>query len=101
MKTTFEMPFEEKNSTELAIGSFIITTILFTLYIVSNASPTILVIAWPFALSAIFANLIMFIHLVDNCIKRPNQRKYIINKILILLVNIPIVYLYYTIVMNM
>jgi heme/copper-type cytochrome/quinol oxidase subunit 4 len=101
MKTIIEETFEEKNANALAIGSFIISTILFTLYIVSNESPNILVIAWPFAFSAIFVNLIMFIHLVDNFIKRPNQRKYILNKILILVMNIPVVYLYYTIVMKM
>ncbi|WP_337965135.1 hypothetical protein [uncultured Flavobacterium sp.] len=101
MKTIIEEPFEEKNATPLAVGTLVISTILFILYIASNESPNILVIAWPFAFSAIMVNLIMFIHLVDNFIKRPNQRKYILNKILILVVNIPIVYLYYNIVTKM
>ena len=101
MKTIIEEPFEEKNATTLAVGSFIISTILFTLYLVSNESPNILVIAWPFVLSAIVLNTIMLVHLIDNFIKRPNQRKYIGHKILILLINIPVVYLYYTIVMKM
>lgn len=101
MKTSIEEPFEEKNATPLAIGSFIMSTILFTLYIVSNESSNMLVIAWPFVLSAIALNAIMLTHLIDNFIKRSNQRKYIANKILILLINIPVVYLYYTIVMKM
>lgn len=101
MKTSIEEPFEEKNTTPLAIGSFIMSTILFTLYIFSNESSNMLVIAWPFVLSAITLNAIMLTHLVDNFIKRTNQRKYIAHKILILLINIPVVYLYYTIVMKM
>lgn len=101
MKTTIEQPFEETNSIELAVGSFIISTVLFTLYIVTNESSNILVIAWPFVASAILLNAIMLLHLIDTLIKFPNQRKCIINKILILLINIPIVYLYYSIVIKM
>lgn len=37
MKTTDER-FEENQTTELAIGSFIVSTILFVLYIVTNAN---------------------------------------------------------------
>ncbi|MFH6964940.1 hypothetical protein ACHRVK_19980 [Flavobacterium plurextorum] len=41
MKTTHHKPFEEKQSTELAVGTFIISTILFMLYIISNESPNV------------------------------------------------------------
>ncbi|MDR6761309.1 heme/copper-type cytochrome/quinol oxidase subunit 4 [Flavobacterium sp. 2755] len=97
---TINHKFEEKQSTELAIGSFIIITILFILYIVTNQSPNILVIAWPFAFSAIIVNLIMFVHLADRFIHLPEQRRDIAVKILILLSNIPITFFYYLLVMK-
>ncbi|SFD82441.1 hypothetical protein [Flavobacterium phragmitis] len=100
MKTIQDKPFKEKQSIELAVGSFIITTVLFSLYIISNESPNVLVIAWPFALFAIIVNLIMFVHLTDRFIHLPQQRKEIGIKILVLLSNIPITYLYYLIVMK-
>ncbi|WP_264551315.1 hypothetical protein [Flavobacterium sp. N2038] len=100
MKTLNEEPFEEKESTELAIGSFIISTVLLLLYIASNESPTVLVIGWPFALGAIVVNIIMLVHLTDRFIHLPQQRKVIGIKILILLSNIPVTFLYYLIVMK-
>jgi len=99
MKTTDE-PFEEKQSTELAIGSFIVSTILFVLYIVTNASSNVLIIAFPFVVSAIVLNAIMLFHLIDKFISLPEYRKDIAVKILILLSNIPITLLYYSIVMK-
>ncbi len=101
MKTIDNKPFKEKQSIELAVGSFIITTILFVLYIISNENPNVLVIAWPFALFAIIVNLIMFIHLADRFIHLPQQRKEIGIKILLLLSNIPITSFYYLIVMKL
>lgn len=97
---TIHNPSEEKQSTELAIGTFIISTLLFMSYIISNGSPMVLVIAWPFALAGIVVNLIMFFHLMEKFIHLPHQRKDIGIKILILLSNIPIIYLYYLIVMK-
>lgn len=97
---TIHNPFEEKQSIELAFGTFIITTVLFMLYIVSNANSIVLVIAWPFALAAIIVNLIMFVHLTDRFIHLQQQRKEIGMKILLLLSNIPITFLYYLIVMK-
>ena len=99
MKTTDE-PFEEKQSTELAIGSFIVSTILFVLYIITNASSNVLIIAFPFVVSAIVLNAIMLFHLIDKFISLPEYRKDIAVKILILLSNIPITLLYYSIVMK-
>ena len=99
MKTT-EKLFEEKQSTELAIGSFIVSTILFALYIVSNGSSNVLIIAFPFVTAAILANTIMLFHLMDKFIALVEQRKDIAVKILILLSNIPITLIYYSIVMK-
>ncbi|MBS7253367.1 hypothetical protein [Flavobacterium branchiicola] len=100
MKTLNDNPFEEKESTELAVGSFIISTVLMLLYILSNESPTVLVIGWPFALGAIIVNTIMLVHLTDRFIHLPQQRKVIGIKILILLSNIPIAFFYYLIAMK-
>lgn len=100
MKTTHE-PFEEKESTELAIGSFIISTLLFVLYIVTNANTNVLIIASPFVASALIVNTIMLFHLIDKFIFLPSDRKDIAVKILILLSNIPIIILYYSIIMRL
>lgn len=101
MKTISNKLFGEKQAIELAIGTLVISTLLFVFYIVSNESPTILVIAWPFAASAIFVNCIMLVHLTDRFIHLPEYRKTIAFKILILLSNIPITYLYYLVVMKL
>jgi len=97
---TIHNPSEEKQSTELAIGTFIISTLLFVLYIISNGNPMVLVIAWPFALAGIVVNSIMFVHLTDRFVHLPQQRKDIGMKLLILLSNIPILFFYYLVVMK-
>ncbi len=92
--------FEEKQSTELAIGTFIISTLLFLFYIISKENATVLVIAWPFALFSMIVNTIMFFHLIEKFIHLPLQRKDIGIKIIILVSNIPITFFYYLIVMK-
>jgi hypothetical protein len=101
MKTIQDKTFKEKQSAELAIGTFAISTFMFILYIISNESPNILIIAWPFAVSGIALNTIMFTHLADRFIHLPEYRKDIAFKILILLSNIPITFLYYLVVMKL
>ncbi|MCD9576476.1 hypothetical protein [Flavobacterium soyae] len=100
MKTINHKSFEEKQSTELAIGTFIIITLLFILYIVSNESSNILIIAWPFVLSAIVLNTIMLFYLTERFIHLPEQRRDIAVKILILFSNIPITFFYYLVMKN-
>lgn len=94
---TISKHFEEKQSIELAIGTFVIITALFVLYILSKENPIVLVIAWPFALGAIIVNTIMFVHLTDRFIHLPEYRKDICFKILLLLSNVPVTFLYYLI----
>ncbi|KFF05745.1 hypothetical protein [Flavobacterium reichenbachii] len=101
MKTIDQKPFEETQSIDLTIGSFIIITILFALYMVSNESSNILIFASPFIVSAIILNVIMLFHLLDNFIRHYEMRKDIGIKILILLSNIPITFLYYTVVIKL
>ena len=97
MNTIDRKLFEEIRSIELAVGSFIISTVLFTFYMISNENSNILVIASPFVVSILFLNVVMFFHLMDNFIRRHEQRKDTGIKILILLSNIPIALLYYSI----
>lgn len=100
MKTIDKKTFDETASIDLTIGSFIISTLLFVLYILSNENSNVLVIASPFVVSAIVLNTIMLLHLTDLFIRMPEVRKDIGIKILILLSNIPVTFLYYCIVMK-
>ena len=97
---TIHNPFEEKQSIELAVGTFIISTLLFMLYILSHGNAMVLVIAWPFALAGLVVNTIMFFHLMEKFIHLPQHRKDIGIKILILLSNIPILFFYYLVGMK-
>ncbi|MCD0464764.1 hypothetical protein [Flavobacterium sp. ENC] len=100
MKTIDKKTFDETASIDLTIGSFTISTLLFVLYILSNENSNVLVIASPFVVSAIVLNTIMLLHLTDLFIRMPELRKDIGIKILILLSNIPVTFLYYCIVMK-
>ncbi|TCN59676.1 hypothetical protein D0809_07110 [Flavobacterium circumlabens] len=100
MKTIDKKTFDETASIDLTIGSFIISTLLFVMYILSNENSNVLVIASPFVFSAIVLNTIMLLHLTDLFIRMPELRRDIGIKILILLSNIPITFLYYCIVMK-
>lgn len=97
MKTIDSKLFEEIQSIELAVGTLIISTVLFTFHMISNESSNILVIASPFVVSVLFLNAVMLFHLMDNFIRQNEQRKDIGIKILILLSNIPIALLYFSI----
>lgn len=97
MRTTTQKTFKETESIDLTIGSFIISTLFFVLYILSNESSNLLVFASPFIFSALVVNAIMLFHLIDKFIELTDQRKDIGIKILILLSNIPITFLYYSI----
>lgn len=97
MKTIDNKLFEEIRSIELAVGTLIISTVLFAFYMISNESSNILVIASPFVVSIVFLNAVMLFHLMGNFIKQHEQRKDTGIKILILLSNIPIALLYFSI----
>nr|WP_294921873.1 hypothetical protein [uncultured Flavobacterium sp.] len=100
MKTIDKKLFEETQSIEVVIGTFIISTVLFAVYMFSNESSNVLVFASPFVVSTLLANVIMLFHLIDNFIKLYDKRKDIAVKILLLLSNIPVSVLYYLIVMK-
>ena len=98
METNYQfkdLPF----STQLAIFSFGIGTLLFlTHFIFPNYFP-ILVFGYIYLLIAIVINIITFLYLIYQFTKKLDTEDIII-RILILLSNIPIAFLYAYIVLN-
>lgn len=102
MQTTLtsEEPFEGRTSTELALGCFAIGTLFFILMLTLQDTSYVLIIGFIFTMMAVLLNAIMFCHLAYHYCILHRQRKYIGQKILILLSNIPIALVYFGIVMN-
>lgn len=99
MQTTLtqEEPFEGRTATELAVGCFTIGTLFFILFLTLPDTSYIFIIGCIFVIMALPLNTIMLTHLLHHfCILR-HQRKYIALKIIILLSNIPIAFLYFNI----
>lgn len=101
METTLhqEEPFEGRTSTELALGCFAIGTLFFILFMTLQDTSFIILIGFIFCVFAVILNTIMLYHLLYHFYVLPQQRKYIGTKILILLGNIPIALLYYSIIL--
>jgi O-antigen/teichoic acid export membrane protein len=80
-------------STQLAIVSFVIGTILF---LINNAFhfPDLLFIGLLYIGIAFILNTITFFYLIYFIIIEREQKEYFFLKIMILLANIPVVYLY-------
>jgi hypothetical protein len=99
MQTTLsqEEPFEGRTSTELAIGCFSIGTLFFMLFLTLQDTSFAFIIGFIFIIMAVPLNAIMLVHLLHHFYILPQQRKYIGQKIIILLSNIPIAYLYFSI----
>ena len=90
-----EEPFEGRTSSELAFGCFTIGTLFFILHQTLADPSYILLIGFVFIIIAVPINIIMFLHLLYHFYILPQQRKHIGIKILILLSNIPIMFLYF------
>lgn len=103
MQTTLtqEEPFEGRTSTELAVGCFTIGTLFFILFLMLQDTSFVLIIGFIFMVTAILLNAIMFCHLLHHFYILPQQRKYIGLKIIILLGNIPIAFLYFIIITHL
>jgi hypothetical protein len=95
---THEEPFEGRTSTELALGCFTIGTLFFILFLTLTDNSFILLIGFVFIILAVPLNIIMLANLLYHFYILPQQRKYIGTKILILLSNIPIAFLYVAII---
>jgi hypothetical protein len=99
MQTTLtqEEPFEARTAAELAVGCFTIGTLFFILFLTLQDTSFLFIIGFIFMVMTVFLNAIMLYHLLYHFCILPQQRKYIGQKILILLSNIPIAFLYFNI----
>ena len=92
--------FEGRHSTDLAIITFGIGTALFILFEMLNQDFKILLLGISFVFFACIINGMMLINLLYHFIILPFQREYIAVKILILLSNIPIAFIYFRFILN-
>ncbi|MBW4361405.1 hypothetical protein [Flavobacterium taihuense] len=92
-----EEPFEGRTSTELAVGCFTIGTLFLILFLTLQDTSFVFIIGCIFIIMALPLNAIMFTHLLHHFYILPQQRKYIGLKIAILISNIPIAFLYFSI----
>lgn len=101
METTLENNAENdsKFTTYLAIGSFGIGTLLFLIYML-NPNQTLIKIGFCYVLCALLINTIALISLIIELLIHWKNRENIIIKMLILLANLPIAFLYLNIIFN-
>lgn len=93
--------FQGAFSTEIAIATFAIGTVLFLLYYLFPNKSTLIITGVFYILFAIIVNGILLLILIYHYIILPNQREFIAIKIMILLSNIPIAALYLYIIINL
>ncbi|TGD58939.1 hypothetical protein [Flavobacterium humi] len=86
-------------STLFALGTFLIGTMLF-LYYILFPSQMVLVMGFLYVVAAFFFNLIILMHLISRLIFAPFERTENTIRILILLSNIPIAFLYFDLIIN-
>lgn len=87
-------------STYLAIGSFSFGTLLFLLHFALPEYGLLYFIGYFYLILAFFINLLVFLNLLFLYFIKPNERKDLTIKMLIMLANIPIALLYLYIVFN-
>jgi hypothetical protein len=90
-----------KFSTELAIGSFAIGTLLFATHMALPQNIEIMVCGFIYVLVALALNVLVLLNLVYYLIILPQHREYLTIKILILLSNLPIATFYFYLVFNL
>lgn len=88
-----------KFSTQLALLSFILGTILFLTFIFSE-NETIFIIGFFYVIIAFILNLITLFFVIFSFFKNPKQELLNIFQIIIMLLNIPISIIYFTILFN-
>jgi len=86
-------------STQLAIGSFLIGTLLVILQLLFP-NENLLKVGLLYVLLAFIINSIMLIYLIFLCFTQKNHQEYYTIKILILLANIPITFVYIKIILE-
>lgn len=86
-------------SSQLAIGSFLIGTLLLILHLLFP-NGIIIEIGLIYISLAFLMNLIILINLIILCFTQKNHQEYFTIKILILLANIPITFVYLKIIIG-
>lgn len=84
-------------STQLALGSFSIGTVLFIAHLIKPYGE-LLTVGFVYTFFAAIVNLIVLLKLLFLLLTQKNHQEYFAVKILILLANIPIVFIYLKIV---
>jgi len=87
-------------TTQLALISFLIGTILFLLYFLIPKNESILFLGLFYVFAASFLNGIAFLALIFHLINNKKNREETLIKILIILANIPIAIAYFFILIN-
>ncbi|HEX8575739.1 MAG TPA: hypothetical protein VF677_05550 [Flavobacterium sp.] len=88
-------------SSQLAIASFVLGTLLFGNYLLFPNQLILISIGIYYLLSAIIVNSIMLLWLIYNCFLKPYRLKQISIEILVLLANIPVAMLYFFILISL
>lgn len=86
-------------STQMAIISFGIGSLLFVLYFPFKESDNLIKIGIIYVVIALVANGLMLIKLIYDCFVLPVERLNIIKQILILLINVPISFFYFIVIL--
>ena len=101
METTLEnnAKNDSKFTTYLALGSCGVGTLLFLAFML-NPNPNLIYIGFWYVLCALLVNSIAFISLTIECLLHWQNREQIAIKMLIMLANLPIAFLYLNIIFN-
>ncbi|MQP25713.1 hypothetical protein GFJ94_11630 [Flavobacterium sp. LMO8] len=85
---------------QVALLSFLIGTILFLSYFIFPKWDNIIYIGILYVIAALFTNIIVAINLFINFITEPSQRKKIAIQTAIVLANVPIAFVYFSIIIK-
>lgn len=93
-KDFLKLPF----SIQIALLSFLIGTLLFACYFIFPKWDNIIFVGILYVIATIIFNLIVLINLLINFFTAPFQRKNCAIEIVIVLANIPIAFIYFSII---
>jgi hypothetical protein len=99
MKNENSIKEEGKLSIQVTMISFLFGTLIFILYQISK-NQTIFFVGFLYVLTAVFFNTIILLKLVYLLITTKNHRLYILSRIGIICLNIPITLTYISIIFN-
>lgn len=85
-------------STQFAVVSFVLGTLLFASYYIFPNKDGIIILGLFYTLFAVFFNIMILINLVFQWLIMPIERENIAVKILIVLANIPVALIYFFVI---